>query len=66
MYHSPVPLIIIHSDVHSMIEVNGQLLGECLPGSQVVIPAGDTGELLYLGPAPREWTPVVRYPKAQF
>ncbi len=44
MYHSPVPLIIIHSDVHSMIEVNGQLLGECFPGSQVVIPAGDTGD----------------------
>jgi len=44
MYHSPVPLIIIRPGVHSLIEVNGQLLGECLPGAHLAMPAGDTGD----------------------
>lgn len=44
MYHSPVPLIAIRTTVHSLIEVNGQILGECCPGSHVAMPVGDTGE----------------------
>lgn len=44
MYQSPVPLIVIRTPVLSLIEVNGQMLGECRPGSHVAMPAGDTGE----------------------
>ena len=44
MYQSPVPLIVIRSEFHSLIEVNGQILGECCPGSHVAMPAGDTGD----------------------
>lgn len=44
MYQSPVPLLVIRSSAHALIEVNGQLLGECLPDSHVAMPAGDCGD----------------------
>ncbi len=44
MYQSPVPLIAIRSEFHSLIQVNGQILGECSPGSHVAMPAADTGD----------------------
>lgn len=53
MYQSPVPLIVIRSATHSLIEVNGQILGECLPGSHVAMPAGDTGDY-YISSTPLE------------
>lgn len=55
MYQSPVPLIVIRSAAHSLIEVNGQILGECLPGSHVAMPAGDTGDY-YISSTPLEGT----------
>ena len=42
MYYSPVPLIIIRADCPALIEVNGQLLGECGEGAHVAMPASDT------------------------
>ena len=53
MYQSPVPLIVIRSAAHSLIEVNGQILGECRPGSHVAMPAGDTGDY-YISATPLE------------
>ena len=53
MYQSPVPLIVIRSAAHSLIEVNGQILGECRPGSHVAMPAGDTGDY-YISSTPLE------------
>ena len=53
MYQSPVPLIVIRSAAHSLIEVNGQILGECRPGSHVAMPAGDTGDY-YISVTPLE------------
>lgn len=44
MYHSPVPLIIIRADCPALIEVNGQLLGECAEGAHVAMPVSDTGD----------------------
>ncbi|MBQ9833102.1 MAG: hypothetical protein IJO48_05145 [Clostridia bacterium] len=44
MYNSPVPLMIIRSDVDSLIEVNGQLIGECKESSFVAMPISDTGD----------------------
>lgn len=44
MYQSPVPLLVIRSSAHALIEVNGQLLGECMPNSHVAMPAGDCGD----------------------
>ncbi len=44
MYQSPVPLIVIRSAAPSLVEVNGQLLGECQAGSHIAMPAGDSGD----------------------
>jgi len=44
MYHSPVPLIVIRCGERSLVEVNGQPLGECAAGAHVALPAGDAGE----------------------
>ncbi|MDR0841665.1 MAG: hypothetical protein LBN26_09860 [Christensenellaceae bacterium] len=44
MYHSPVPLIIIRADCPALIEVNGQMLGECTADTHVALPASDTGD----------------------
>lgn len=44
MYQSPVPLLVIRSSAHALIEVNGQLLGECMPDSHVAMPASDCGD----------------------
>ena len=63
MYHSPVPLIIIRADCTALIEVNGQLLGECTEGAHVAIPASDTGDYyicaIPLNAEPPRW-PVTR------
>ena len=56
MYHSPVPLIIIQADCPALIEVNGQLLGECVQGGHVAMPASDTGDY-YICAIPLEATP---------
>lgn len=55
MYQSPVPLIVIRSWTHSLIGVNGQILGECRPGSHVAMPAGDTGDY-YISATPLSGT----------
>lgn len=44
MYQSPVPLIVIRSAAPSLIEVNGQILGECRSDSHIAMPAGDNGD----------------------
>ena len=44
MYTSPVPLMVIHTDTDSLIEVNGHLLGECGSNSYVAMPVSDTGD----------------------
>ena len=44
MYHSPVPLIVIRADCPALIQVNGQLLGECAGDGHVAMPASDTGD----------------------
>ncbi len=44
MYNSPVPLMIIRPDVDSLIEVNGQLLGECSASSFAALPISDSGD----------------------
>lgn len=63
MYHSPVPLIIIRADCPALIEVNGQLLGECAEGAHVALPVSDTGDYyicaLPLNADPPRW-PVTR------
>lgn len=63
MYHSPVPLIIIRADCPALIEVNGQLLGECAEGAHVAMPASDTGDYyicaIPLNAEPPRW-PVTR------
>ncbi len=63
MYHSPVPLIIIRADCTALIEVNGQLLGECAEGAHVAMPASDTGDYyicaIPLSAEPPRW-PVTR------
>ena len=53
MYQSPVPLIVIRCAAHSLVEVNGHILGECGPGSHVAMPAGDTGDY-YISATPLE------------
>lgn len=63
MYYSPVPLIIIRADCPALIEVNGQLLGECGEGAHVAMPASDTGDYyicaIPLNDDPPRW-PVTR------
>ncbi|MEA5060760.1 MAG: hypothetical protein VB049_12150 [Candidatus Pelethousia sp.] len=63
MYHSPVPLIIIRADCPALIEVNGQLLGECAEGAHVAMPVSDTGDYyicaIPLNADPPRW-PVTR------
>lgn len=44
MYNSPVPLMIIRPDVDSLIEVNGQLIGECTASSFTALPISDSGD----------------------
>ncbi len=44
MYYSPVPLMVIRSDAHALIEVNGQYVGECDHASFVAMPISDSGD----------------------
>lgn len=41
---SVLPLLIIRSDVHSLIEVNGRMEGEVLPDGHLALPLSDTGD----------------------
>ena len=45
---TPIPLIVIHTDVNAMIEVNGQRIGECVKGGHIAIPVSDTGNCYIL------------------
>ena len=60
MYQSPVPLIVIRSAAPSLIEVNGQILGECRPDSHIAMPAGDNGDY-FISAIPLSFGPW-RYP----
>ncbi len=60
MYQSPVPLIVIRSAAPSLIEVNGQILGECRPDSHIAMPAGDNGDY-FISALPLSFGPW-RYP----
>lgn len=60
MYQSPVPLIVIRSAAPSLIEVNGQILGECRSDSHIAMPAGDNGDY-FISAIPLSFGPW-RYP----
>lgn len=51
MYYSPVPLLVLRSDVPALMEVNGSPAGECLPSSHIALPLSDTGDY-YIGLSP--------------
>lgn len=59
MYYSPVPLLILRTDVHARMEVNGAHAGECTPGSHIALPLSDSGEY-YIGLSPLADAPDAR------
>lgn len=44
MYSSPVPLLVIRTDVEALVYVNDRMLGECGPGRCATLPVSDSGD----------------------
>lgn len=59
MYYSPVPLLVLRTDIHARMEVNGTHAGECMPGGHIALPLSDSGDY-YIGLSPLADTPHAR------